>query len=223
MELKKMPNKDLEGKKWTFLQIGFIISLSLVLIAFEWSSTKISYDFLNMPEDDATATEIVPITVTKEKELKVEKPTIADIINITNDPDADNPSSNFASSEDPVLNLDSYYTTAVTEERDDILIHAEQMPKFPGGETALLRYLAQAVKYPEIARDNNIEGKVYVSFVVNKMGEVTRVKIIRGADPHLDREALRVINSMPLWEPGNQNNKPVSVSYTVPINFVLKK
>ncbi len=222
MELKKMPNKDLEGKKWTFWQIGFIISLSLVLIAFEWSSTKISYDFLNMPEDDANAIEIVPITVTKEKELKVEKPTIADIINITNDPDADNPSANFASSEDPVLNLDSYYTTAVAEERDDILIHAEQMPKFPGGETALLRYLTQAVKYPEIARDNNIEGKVYVSFVVNKMGEVTRVKIIRGVDPHLDREALRVINSMPLWEPGSQNNKPVSVSYTVPINFVLK-
>ena len=96
------------------------------------------------------------------------------------------------------------------------------MPEFPGGEEALRKYIAQSVKYPVIAQENGIQGRVYVSFVVNTKGKVTDVKIARGVDPNLDKEAIRVVNAMPAWKPGKQRGKAVKVSYTVPINFVLQ-
>jgi len=98
----------------------------------------------------------------------------------------------------------------------------EQMPEFPGGETALRKYLSSTVKYPEIATENGIQGKVYVSFVVDRSGSISNVKIARGVDSSIDKEAMRVVKSMPKWIPGKQNGEPVRVSYTVPINFVLQ-
>ena len=97
------------------------------------------------------------------------------------------------------------------------------MPEFPGGELALMRYLASSVKYPTIAEQNNIQGRVYIQFVINAKGEVTNVTILRGIHPSLDKEAIRVVENMPNWKPGKQRNTPVRVSYTVPINFVLHK
>jgi protein TonB len=96
------------------------------------------------------------------------------------------------------------------------------MPDFPGGQLALRKFIAQAIKYPVIAQENGIQGKVFVNFVVAKDGTVTNAKIARGVDPSLDKEALRVVNSLPKWKPGKQGGKPVRVSYTVPINFVLQ-
>ena len=95
------------------------------------------------------------------------------------------------------------------------------MPTFPGGDDALRKFIAQSVKYPVIAQENGIQGRVFVSFVVNSKGEVTNVKVARPFDPNLDKEAVRVVQSMPKWAPGKQRGKPVKVSYTVPINFVL--
>ncbi len=96
------------------------------------------------------------------------------------------------------------------------------MPEFPGGEVALRKFIATSVKYPVIAQENGIQGRVYISFVVNTKGKVIDVKIARGVDPNLDKEAIRVVNSMPAWKPGKQRGKAVKVSYTVPINFVLQ-
>ena len=87
---------------------------------------------------------------------------------------------------------------------------------------ALRTYIANAIKYPVIAQENGIQGKVYVTFVVGKDGSVSDAKIARGVDPSLDKEALRVVNTLPKWKPGKQRGKPVNVSYTVPINFVLQ-
>lgn len=98
----------------------------------------------------------------------------------------------------------------------------EQMPEFPGGELALRKYLATSVKYPVIAQENGIQGKVFVSFVVDTDGGISNVKVARGVDPSLDKEAMRVVKSMPKWIPGKQNGQAVRVSYTVPINFVLE-
>jgi protein TonB len=98
----------------------------------------------------------------------------------------------------------------------------EEMPEFPGGVTALRKYLAESVKYPVIAQENGIQGKVYVNFVVNKDGSVSNAKIARGVDPSLDQEALRVVSTLPKWKPGKQRGQPVRVSYTVPINFQLQ-
>jgi TonB family protein len=97
----------------------------------------------------------------------------------------------------------------------------EQMPEFPGGETALNAYIAANVKYPLIALDNGIQGTVYVSFIITKTGKVSAVKIKRGVDSSLDKEAMRVIKSMPSWIPGKQNGEAVDVSYELPINFGL--
>ncbi|HAQ18144.1 MAG TPA: energy transducer TonB [Prolixibacteraceae bacterium] len=98
----------------------------------------------------------------------------------------------------------------------------EQMPEFPGGEAALQRYLRSSVKYPTIAMENGIQGKVYVGFVVERNGSISNVRIARGVDVSLDKEAMRVVRLMPKWIPGKQNGEPVRVSFTAPINFVLE-
>jgi periplasmic protein TonB len=107
-------------------------------------------------------------------------------------------------------------------EREVFLI-VEEMPVFPdGGESGLRAWIAKNIEYPVIAQENGIQGKVYVTFVVDKDGGISDAKVIRGVDPSLDKEALRVVNSMPKWIPGKQRGKPVRVSYTVPISFVLQ-
>ncbi|MEL7586601.1 MAG: M56 family metallopeptidase [Prolixibacteraceae bacterium] len=106
--------------------------------------------------------------------------------------------------------------------QDPVFFTVEEMPEFPGGELALRKFIARGIKYPSAAREKGIQGKVYVNFVVEKDGSVGRMKIARGVDPSLDREALRVMGSLPRWEPGRQKGVPVAVSYTVPINFALQ-
>lgn len=113
-------------------------------------------------------------------------------------------------------------TNVVTEEEEAPFTIVEQMPQFPGGEPALLKYLNNSIKYPVIATENGIQGKVYIRFVVGKDGKVSKVEVVRGVDPSIDNEAVRVVKSMPAWSPGRQGGREVSVSYTLPINFVLK-
>ncbi len=105
---------------------------------------------------------------------------------------------------------------------EEIFFIVEEMPEFPGGEMALRTFIASAIKYPEIAQEKGIQGKVYVTFVVGKDGSIVNCSIARGVDPSLDKEALRVVNTLPKWKPGVQKGKAVNVSYTVPINFVLQ-
>ncbi len=107
-------------------------------------------------------------------------------------------------------------------ESDKIFFMVETMPEFPGGELALRKFIAGNVNYPENAKKNGIQGKVYVSFVVSKDGSVRGAKIIRGVEPELDKEALRVVNQLPVWKSGLQKGEPVNVSYTIPISFVLQ-
>ena len=111
---------------------------------------------------------------------------------------------------------------AEEEEEAQVFFIVENMPEFPGGELALRKFIANAINYPVIAQENGIQGKVYVNFVVDKDGSVIQAKIARGVDSSLDKEALRVVNSLPKWKPGMQRGKPVKVSYTVPISFVLQ-
>ncbi len=97
----------------------------------------------------------------------------------------------------------------------------EEKPEFPGGEVAMVKWIAEHVKYPEIAKENGIQGKVFVKFVIDKDGKVTDVQILRGVDPSLDKEAMRVVSEMPAWTPGKQRGKTVKVSFQLPINFKL--
>jgi len=98
----------------------------------------------------------------------------------------------------------------------------EEMPQFPGGDVALLKYIGEHTQYPEVAKENNIQGKVIVRFCVTSKGGVSQVSILNGVDPELDKEAIRVVNTLPTFRPGKQGGKPVPVWYMVPITFTLK-
>jgi len=98
----------------------------------------------------------------------------------------------------------------------------EEMPMFPGGESALLAYISEHTQYPEVAKENNIQGKVIVRFCVTSKGGVDKVEILKSVDPELDKEAIRVVKTLPAFKPGKQGGKPVPVWYMVPINFTLK-
>jgi protein TonB len=101
-------------------------------------------------------------------------------------------------------------------------IIVEEMPSFPGGEIELQKYLAEHTQYPEVAKENNIQGRVFVKFCVTSKGGVDKVSIFKGVDPELDAEAIRVVKTLPPFKPGKQGGKPVPVWFTVPINFQLK-
>jgi TonB family protein len=113
-----------------------------------------------------------------------------------------------------------------TVKQDDssklIFSKVEVMPEFPGGEDALLDHIIKNIKYPDKAKDNGVSGKVYVSFVIDTVGKVTDVKILRGIGGECDEEAIRVIRMMPRWTPGYQNGKSVNVMYNLPIKFSMR-
>lgn|SRR5574344_750397 len=98
----------------------------------------------------------------------------------------------------------------------------EQMPTFPGGQAELLSFIGKNLKYPTIAQENGTQGRVICQFIVGKDGTVRDVQVVKSLDPYCDKEAIRVIRSMPRWIPGKQNGKPVTVKYTVPITFRLQ-
>ncbi|MFZ2286415.1 MAG: energy transducer TonB [Bacteroidales bacterium] len=104
----------------------------------------------------------------------------------------------------------------------EVFVVVEEMPSFPGGDAELFKFIYDNIKYPELAKENNIQGKVTLRFCVTYKGTVDQVSIVRGVDPSLDEEAIRVIKMLPLWKPGKQGGKPVNVWYSVPISFQLK-
>jgi protein TonB len=228
MEVKKTPKADLESKKTVFLQIGLVVALSLVLVAFEWTSTDVKVDFSLQEEDIEVEEEIIPIT--RQEEVKPPPPppppAVADILNIVEDDvelDEELEIMDTEMSQDDIVDFSNLvFEEETRDEGGEIFMIVEEMPEFPGGPEALQRYLSQSVRYPVIAQENGIQGRVYIQFVINQNGEVTNATILRGVDPSLDREALRVVEAMPKWKPGKQRNRPVRVSYTVPINFVLQ-
>ncbi len=126
--------------------------------------------------------------------------------------------------DESVLEIKEEIKEEVVEEEapKEIFIIVEEMPEFPGGQESLMRFIAENVKYPQVAKENDIKGKVYVRFCVTYKGDVDQASVARGVDPLLDEEALRVVKMLPKWKPGKQRGKAVNVWYTVPINFVLQ-
>ena len=108
------------------------------------------------------------------------------------------------------------------EAEEQIFTVVEKNPEFPGGAAALMKYLRDNINYPVIAQENGISGRVICEFVVNRDGTIVDAKVLRGVDPSLDKEALRVVNSMPKWNPGEQRGKPVRVRFTLPVQFKLE-
>lgn len=229
MELKKSPKADLELKKNVFFMVGLVVSLGIMLLAFEWTAKPEKADSLGTMNAVNVEDEIIPIT--REQEIKPPPPPpppkVVEVLNIVDDDVKIDDELQIEDSEadDKTLITAAPVITAakeVEEEETQVFFIVEDMPEFPGGEMALRAYIANAIKYPVIAQENGIQGKVYVTFVVGKDGKVSNATIARGVDPSIDKEALRVVNALPAWKPGKQRGKPVNVSYTVPINFVLQ-
>ena len=202
MEVKKSPKADLEGKKSTWMLIGYVLILAAVFVAFEWT------------ERDKQVTTDPP-----------EAPKVEEVIQIAEN-DADVEETTIKSSEDDNTAVEIKYIEPVVEEEEpveeEIFMVVEQMPEFPGGMAELMKFLSKNIKYPTIAQENGIQGRVIVQFVVNQDGSIVDPVVMRSVDPYLDKEALRVISSMPKWKPGMQRGKAVRVKYTVPVTFRLQ-
>ena len=227
MEVKKSPKADLEGKKSTWMLVGYVIVLTFMFVAFEWTKRDIVIDTSQALADLVFEEEIIPITEQKQEVIPPppEAPAAAEILQIVDDK-AEVKEAIVASTEDTGQKVEvKYVPVKVVEEEPEeqtIFEVVEQMPDFPGGMAALMQFLGKNIKYPTIAQENGTQGRVIVQFVVNKDGSIVDPRVVKSVDPYLDKEALRVIGTMPKWKPGMQRGKPVRVKYTVPVMFRLQ-
>ena len=230
MEIKKTPKADLENKKILFREIGLILALAVVLLAFEWKT----YDKQISTLGDNTAAvieeEMIPITnETPPPPAEAPKiPTVSDVIEIVDD-DMKIENELIINTEDDKnlgVQIKDYVKGPVEEVIEDEEIPftiVEEKPSFQGGdENTFTKWVASKLVYPEIAKENGVQGRVILQCLVGTDGSVSDVKVVRGVDASLDKEAARVVASSPKWKPGRQRNKPVKVRYTFPVIFQLR-
>jgi len=227
MELKKSKKADLENKKGIFLQVGLVVVLGVILAAFEWSSRPNMESTLGELADMDLEEEIIPIT--RQQDVKPPPPPpppkVADVLNIVED-DVEIEDELIIEDAEADQNMEIEIVEFEEEEEvaeEEVFFIVEDMPSFQGkGQEGFRTWIAKNLRYPEIAAENGISGKVYVQFAVNSKGQVVDAVVVRGVDPALDKEAQRVVLASPKWAPGKQRGKSVKVQFTFPINFVLQ-
>ena len=226
MQLKKSPQASLEDKKLTYVLIGLVLVLSICYVAFEWT------------EKEVTKYEVVDTDFLIEEEFDIQQtsqetpppppppaPVEVEVLNVVED-DVEVEEIQINTEDDKdveVVIAPPVEPKEEDEEEEVIFVVVESMPEFPGGQQAMMKYIGENIKYPVIAQENGIQGRVICQFVIEKDGRVTDIQVVRSSgEPSLDKEAVRVINSMPKWKPGKQRGKPVRVKYTIPVNFRLQ-
>jgi len=231
MEIKKSPKASLENKKLLFTEIGLVLALGIVYGAFEFSTKDKQVAVL----EDTTQVNIEEEMVAIQQETPPPPPeapsipVLSDQIDIVDD--------NIQIDDDMFVNLeddDTEYEIVDYKEEQEVeeeeveeeainFMLVEEKPKFNGGDqNEFSKWVAQHLEYPEVAKENGVSGKVTVSFTVEKDGSVTNVKVLRGVDESLDKEAVRVVKSSPKWTPGKQRDRTVKVTYTFPVIFQLR-
>jgi periplasmic protein TonB len=229
MESKKSSKVDLENKRNTLFLFGLVAALGVTLLAFEWTTKPSRAGSLGSIQSQTVEEEFIPIT--REQEVQPPPPPpppqTVEVLNIVdNDVEIEDELNIEDSEADDATVIDVNPIVEAVKEKEeaepDIFYIVEDPAEFPGGERALYKYIQNSVKYPVIAQENGVQGKVYVKFVVNESGKVSNASILRGSDPSLNNEALRVINSLPDFKPGKQRGNPVKVFYTAVINFQLQ-
>jgi len=229
MELKKSEGANLEKRKSMFLEIGLVVTLAITLVAFEWTKGENKKSDEDVVAEIQFEDEMMQITRREEPkpEPKPELPKVAETLDIVDDDVQIDDEFDF----DMEATDDSQYdfTSMIGDDEEEIqeeevFYIVEDMPTFNGGDpaTEFRKYIAQNLRYPEIAAENGISGRVIVQFAVNKTGQVVDATVVRSIDPALDKEAIRVVMSSPKWTPGKQRGKAVKVLFTFPINFVLQ-
>lgn len=226
METKKTQKASLENKRVIFLEIGLIVALFAVIGAFSYSSGVRKTPALKASAEDVPETEIVPITQdTPPEPPKVPViPMLSDVLEIVENPVE---TDSFFAIEDTDIDVPVYtYRTEVEEENieEDIpFVNVETKPRFQGGEaTTFSRWVSEHLSYPTIAQEMCISGRVMLEFTIRKDGRLADIKVLRGVDPILDEEAIRVVSNSPRWEPGMQQDRPVNVRYQFPVIFRLR-
>lgn len=227
MEAKKSPKANLEKWKGLFLEVGLVAALTGALVAFNWKS----YDTEVQEFSTRTVVEEVEEVVlqTQEDQPEPEPPEAPEITTefevvddnkeIENELHVDmNDNANTQVVEfTPVETIEE-----VVEKEEEIFVFVEEQPSFPGGDEELYKFLAENIQYPALARENNVEGKVFVQFVVEKNGSITQVKLVKDIGSGCGQEAMRVVKSMPKWKPGKQRGTAVRSQFTLPIRFKLR-
>ena len=227
MELKKNPKADLEKRRGLYLEIGLVVILGASLLAFNWKtydkeeSTGFQREVVDEPEEMVIQTDIQEPPPPPPPET----PEVTTVIEVVSDDKEDIKEVSFNAEVDENTKNIEIAPVQIEEEEDEtetqIFTVVENDPEFPGGMEALYTYLAQNIKYPQLARDNNITGRVYVTFVVERDGSITGCKVLRDIGGGCGAEAVRVVKSMPRWKPARQGNKPVRMRYVLPVMFRL--
>lgn len=229
MEIKKSPKANLENKKLMFREIGLIVTLLIVLFAFEWKSTDKAESVFETETAVEVEVENIPVTTeTPPPPPEAPKmPVLSDQIDIVDDDIiADDVFISTEDAGDMGVEIMDYVTEVYEEEIEEAPIPfalVEDKPSFMGGDANTFnKWVAKNLKYPEIAKENGVQGRVTLQFTVDTDGKIKDVKVLRGVDSALDKEAVRVVSSSPKWTPGKQRHRPVKVIYIFPVLFQLR-
>lgn len=231
MDIKKSEKASLENKKLLFVEIGLVVSLAIVLAAFEWTSTETETSLL----EDTTEVLIEEEIISTQMETPPPPPAapkipiLSDQIDVVDDNIKidDNMFQNLEDDANSGVEIMDYIESAPEEEtieEEAIPFQlVEEKPSFNGGDAnEFSKWVNSRLVYPEIAKENGVQGRVTLQFTVNADGSVSNVKVLRGVDSSLDKEAVRVVSSSPKWKPGKQRDRAVKVTYTFPVIFQLR-
>lgn len=236
---KKNPNKDLEKRKLLFFEIGLVLALVITFISFQWTVQVKEVETTSGLRELEFEEEMIPVTRQEPIQEKATLPPALkplDVITIVDDSEEIEQEIDLVdveANQEMEVDIVAPQEIEVEEEEVDetqIFVIVEEMPIFrpdicktsKEGEIELYRYIQSQIRYPAIAQENGITGRVYVRFVVDSDGGVTDIKVVRGVDPSLDREAVRVIKNLPPFAPGKQRGRPVKVAYTSVIKFEIQ-
>ena len=228
-EVKKSAKANIESQKVTAILMGMIVAIALIFFAFEWSTETEKLDESVIVQDVLAEEEIEitrrdPTPPPPPPPPAPEAPEVIEVVETKVETTIDIRTEDDASR----VQQETYVPPPppkpkVEEVTEEIFVVVEEQPEFPGGNTAMMKFLSDNIKYPVIAQENGIQGRVITNFVVERDGSITDVQVVRGVDPSLDREAIRVIQSMPKWKAGRQRGSAVRVRFTLPVVFRLQQ
>jgi protein TonB len=227
MEIKKNPEVDVQNKRTLLFEVGFAVALAVVIAAFLYTPGEYRIEQVEQVAE-VVEEEITEITRQDQKPPEVPKRTeitvITDVLSIVTNDEKISTNVDFAEFAEDVEIIQQVAVEEENLEDDQPFVRVEQMPSFMGGDLTTFRnWVMQQVRYPQIAQENNITGRVMLQFVIEKDGSLTNIKVIQTPDSSLSDEAIRVLKTSPKWTPGRQSNKPARVMYTLPVEFRLQE
>ena len=227
MEIKKSPKANLDNKKLTFTLVGLVIALFIVWRVFEHRSYDKQTVDTFARQVEVIEEEMVEITKQEQPKPQIQapKPQVTQIQVVDNEAEVEDIELNAEVDQNEIIEEYVYEAPEIEDEEiveEEVFLSVEENPEFPGGPAKLLEYVQKNLKYPMMARESDIQGRVFVGFVVEKDGSISNVKVLRGIGGGCDEEAVRVVQSLPKFKPGKQRGNPVRVAYTLPIVFKLQ-